>query len=147
MWHLRRAGLGDIASIQAIRHRVMEYPADRDRPDTLYARYLSRTGRGWMGCDARGDKGFVIVSLSDCAIWALYVDPEAQGGGLGRILLQQGCRYLFWRGARNVQLITDLHTPALGFYRHLGWQVRDQYDEGQVSLILPRPSISRRALP
>ncbi len=147
MWQLRRAGLADITSLQAIRHRVTEYPADRDRPDTLYARYLARTGKGWLGRDAEGDKGFVIVSLSDCSIWALYVDPASQGMGLGRILLQQGCRYLFWQGAREVHLQTDANTAAMGFYRHLGWRVSQQHESGQVSLTLPRPVLLRRALP
>ncbi|MBY5920726.1 GNAT family N-acetyltransferase [Ferrimonas balearica] len=147
MWQLRRAGLTDIASLQAIRHRVTEYPADRDRPDTLYARYLSRTGRGWLGGDRQGDKGFVIVSLSDAAIWALYVDPVSQGQGLGRILLQQGCRYLFWRGAREVHLQTDANTAAMGFYQHLGWRIEQQHETGQVSLMLPRPVSLRRVLP
>ncbi|MBW3163717.1 GNAT family N-acetyltransferase [Ferrimonas balearica] len=147
MWQLRRAGLADIASLQAIRHRISEYPAERDRPDTLYARYLSRQGRGWLGNDGQGDRGFVVVNLNDCSIWALYVDPDCQGKGLGRVLLQQGCRYLFWRGARRISLRTLAHTSALGFYQHLGWHVEQQHEAGQLELVLPRPTVTRRALP
>ncbi|MBY5991252.1 GNAT family N-acetyltransferase [Ferrimonas balearica] len=148
MHRFRRARLSDIATLQSIRHSVPEAedPGPRDLPDTLYAQYLERRGRGWLAMAGHQEAGFVIVSLVDQAVWALYVNPAWQGQGLGRRLLQIGCHHLFSQGARQIRLTTASGVPALGFYQHLGWRPRQAPEGELVELVLDRPTLLRRRL-
>ncbi len=57
----------------------------------------------------------------------LFVDPEAHGRGLGRLLLQWAEEQI--RGAGHVE--AELHTivgntPALGLYQANGWQLTEE---------------------
>lgn len=53
----------------------------------------------------------------------MVVDAAFRGQGLGRLLLEQAGAWAVSQGARRMQLLADAdNAPALGFYRHLGWQ-------------------------
>lgn len=55
-------------------------------------------------------------------VYVLSVDPEAAGGGLGRVLLAAGLSYLRQRGLRRVMLYTDAtNTAAMRLYTKLGF--------------------------
>lgn len=49
------------------------------------------------------------------------VAPDAQGSGLGRVLVEAFVADARARGADEIRLITHAHTQAPGFYRRLGW--------------------------
>jgi ribosomal protein S18 acetylase RimI-like enzyme len=69
--------------------------------------------------DASGLLGFISSFKADGFIHHLYVDPCAQGRGIGRTLLQAGLAGLP-RPARLKCMLRN--QAALDFYRHLGWR-------------------------
>jgi len=55
-------------------------------------------------------------------IWAIYVDPGAQGRDVGRALMDAAVRALVTRGfAEAILWVFEANAPARGFYEHLGW--------------------------
>lgn len=55
-------------------------------------------------------------------VWAIYVDPEAQGQGVGRALMDAAVRDLTARGFGEVVLwVFEANAPARAFYERLGW--------------------------
>ncbi len=58
---------------------------------------------------------------TDGRITALHVDPEAQGAGLGRALLQHAERALFAQGVPRILVQASL--PAQPFYAAQGYRV------------------------
>jgi GNAT superfamily N-acetyltransferase len=55
-------------------------------------------------------------------VWAVYVDPGAQGQGVGRALMDAAVRALATRGfAEAILWVFEANAPARRFYEHLGW--------------------------
>lgn len=52
----------------------------------------------------------------------IYVRDGDRGKGLGRLLLDEACRWGRGRGATRVVLEVSAGNPALGFYQTLGFQ-------------------------
>lgn len=69
------------------------------------------------GGPARGDDE---AGLGE--IWAIDVDPVAQGRGVGRALMGSAMDELATRGfAEAILWVFEANTPARGFYERLGW--------------------------
>lgn len=59
-------------------------------------------------------------------VYVLGVDPDAQGGGLGKALTVAGLRYLVSRGLRQVILYVEGdNTAAVAVYRKLGFEIHE----------------------
>jgi ribosomal protein S18 acetylase RimI-like enzyme len=55
-------------------------------------------------------------------VWAIDVDPAAQGRGAGRALMDAAERALVSRGVREAVLwVFEANAAARGFYERLGW--------------------------
>jgi ribosomal protein S18 acetylase RimI-like enzyme len=55
-------------------------------------------------------------------VWAIYVDPEAQGRGAGRALMDAAVRGLATRGFGDAVLwVFEANASARVFYERLGW--------------------------
>lgn len=55
-------------------------------------------------------------------VWAIYVDPPAQGRGAGQALMDAAERVLAARGFHEAVLwVFEANDSARGFYEHLGW--------------------------
>ncbi|WP_067822631.1 GNAT family N-acetyltransferase [Actinomadura kijaniata] len=72
----------------------------------------------------------------------LFVDPGAQGRGVGRGLLEEAVR-----GRRSAWLLTYAGSPAARLYRRLGWRDRglmpaDMYEGHRLSLFTLGPRTS-----
>jgi ribosomal protein S18 acetylase RimI-like enzyme len=136
---IRPAQLGDIPSLIAVHERCWRISyagiADADakftRPpgewERLWREVLDRT---WIA-DADGAvAGFVVYGPSRDAdapagtgeIQVLYVDPDRQGGGHGRVLVDHAASALSAAGFVRVTLWTFEHNRASrGFYERLGF--------------------------
>ena len=78
--------------------------------------------------------GFSMVILQERTIYALFVRPEYEGLGVGRMLLTTAERWLTehgmgeaWLGTGNNRAIRAHH-----FYRQAGWQEDGKSPEGEV---------------
>jgi GNAT superfamily N-acetyltransferase len=65
-------------------------------------------------------------------IWALFVRPGHEGGGIGRALFAAACDALFGAGSRTLRLSTDPDTRAERFYRAAGWREAGRAPEGEL---------------
>lgn len=120
---IREALVADIPAIMEIRFSVREnvlndrtLVSDEDCVD-----YLTRRGKGWV-CEVENEiVGFAIADLEDENIWALFIHPDFEKRGIGRLLHQQMLDWYFDQNKEYVWLGTTPGTRAEGFYRKAGW--------------------------
>lgn len=114
----------DVPEMHRLRMRVHENilrDASQVQPDH-YLRMLNEHGRGWV-CELE-DRivGFAVADLSRTNIWALFVDPNYEGRGIGRRLHETALDWLFDTGVPTVWLSTEPNTRAERFYTQAKWQ-------------------------
>jgi GNAT superfamily N-acetyltransferase len=119
---LRQAVATDIADIQRVRRLVREnrlVSTVISDEDVLEA--IERTGRGWV-VEADGEiVAFAIGNATNGNIWALFVDPDHERRGFGRMLHDTMTEWLRSRGVGRLWLTTEPGTRAQKFYESAGW--------------------------
>lgn len=73
--------------------------------------------------------GFAMADAADGCVFALFVRPEWEGHGLGRLLMARAESFLFERH-EVIWLQTDATSRAAGFYQHRGWKRGEVMDTG-----------------
>lgn len=112
--------------------------ADRAEPDEIMVASL---GEDSAAC---GVVRYGLTGRDQGAIWSLYVDPSAQGAGLGSRLLRSAEDALAKRGAASAILfVFARNAPSIDFYRRHGWKAADQagetrYDFGEPVLTMTK---------
>src|SRR5215469_9909165 len=91
--NIRRATYADVPRIMEIRGAVRENRLFD--PNSVTAAdvkaFIDRAGM-WIWADDAGPvQGFSAGDPHDGSIWALFVDPEHEGRGIGRALLALAC--------------------------------------------------------
>jgi GNAT superfamily N-acetyltransferase len=130
----REALVSDIKEIQSVRHSVKENvlstPAlvtDKDCEE-----YITVRGKGWV-CETGGTVvGFAIADLEDHNIWALFVQPEFSGQGIGKKLHTLMMDWYFAQTKEMVWLSTAPGTKAETFYKLLGWKEAGRQANGEI---------------
>ena len=120
----REAQVKDIPQIQVVRNSVRENTlsnpslvTDKDCED-----YITRRGKGWV-CEINDHiVGFAIVDLQENNIWALFLHPDHEGKGIGRLLHDTMLGWYFEQTDKPVWLGTAPGTRAEAFYRKAGWK-------------------------
>lgn len=139
---IRIARPEDTPAINALRLRVRENvlsdPSWLTEQGTVDA--ITDQGRGWVFLDGETLLGFSIALRDAPEIWALFVDPEAEGRGIGKALLARAVDWLWQIGAPSIRLSTDPETRADRFYRQQGWRATGTNDKGEVTFVLDRPT-------
>ena len=87
-----------------------------------YEAMLEQGGRGWVAELGGRIVGFAIADLERSNVWALFVDPEAAGSGIGRRLHDTMMDWMFSAGAGYVWLSTEPGTRAERLYRAAQWR-------------------------
>ena len=119
---LRRARRADLDRLFEIRNAV-----DENTQDDPYEVFIDIGGRlvdqglVWVWEEAGRILGFVAAEPETNFVEVLYVDPAAQGRGIGRALLDRCCDHLHAAGHDSATLYTREGSRAEGFYRALGW--------------------------
>jgi GNAT superfamily N-acetyltransferase len=119
---LRKATRGDMPRIFEIRRSVRE-----NRLDDTFEEYVDLAGPFVDGghCWVWDENGEVLgeAGYDPCTghIEVLYVDPAAEGRGVGRALLDQCCTDLHELGHEVAALSTTARTRAEHMYRASGW--------------------------
>lgn len=142
-WAVREATVEDIQAIQIVRHAVRENRlSDPGRvTDKDVGEYIHERGKGWV-CEHDGHiVGFAIGDLQDANIWALFIRPEMEGRGIGKILHDIMIAWMFDQGMSCIWLSTDPGTRAERFYRKAGWTETGITPSGEIRFELSRPFI------
>ena len=130
----REAAIRDIAQIQFVRNAVKENRLSDPAlvPDKDVAAYITKRGKGWV-CEV--DKrivGFSIVDLVDNNVWALFVHPDFEAMGIGKMLHQLMMDWYFIQTNKKVWLGTEPKSRAETFYRIQGWKEVGVHGKGEI---------------
>lgn len=142
-FHLRRALPADIPALFKVRtsvrenHLSMEALAQLNITFETLPSLLAGAGRGWVIECNRKIVAFAMANATEKTIFALFVLPDYEGRGLGRLLMKQAEQWLWSQGCQAIWLLTDRNPQvrANGFYRQLGWQDDGVQANGQVRFI------------
>ena len=120
---IREARIDDIGQIQIIRNSVTENTLSHPNlvTDQDCKEFISQRGKGWVCEIDKQIVGFAIVDLMGNNIWALFLDPEFEGKGIGQLLHKSMLDWYFTQTKDKVWLGTDFNTRAEKFYRRAGW--------------------------
>ena len=122
--NIRVASDDDIARMHRLRVNVRENrladPAAIEPDD--YRAMLNERGRGWVAELDDELAGFAIADRVGANIWALFVDPQREGRGVGRALHDVMLNWLFSTGVADAWLGTERGTRAERFYVAAGWR-------------------------
>lgn len=126
---IRVAADADVDAMQRIRLAVRENRlADPAMVQPHHvAEKIGREGRGWVAEAGGRIVGFAIGDQTRRNVWALFVDPDFEGRGIGRRLHDAMMDWFFAAGQERVWLSTDPGTRAEAFYRAAGWQRAGEY--------------------
>lgn len=121
---LRPATLADIDPMHVIRIAVRENRLSDPSLITAkdYAAYLENRGAGWVVEIEHQIVGFAIVDFQENNVWALFVHPDFEKRGVGRMLHDQMISAYFARTNQTLWLGTEPHSRAESFYRKAGWK-------------------------
>lgn len=121
---IRQALIGDIPAMHRVRLAVRENRLTSTRiGEADYVPAITVTGRGWVAERDGVVAGFAIGNLETGNIWALFVDPEAEGQGHGGRLHDAMVGFMLDSGLARLHLGTGQGTRAEGFYTARGWRV------------------------
>lgn len=105
--------------------------------------YITRRGRGWV-CEAEQHiVGFAIVSVPDNNVWALFIHPDSEGKGIGRILHDVMINWYFEQTDKPIWLSTTPGTRAEKFYRIAGWRENGIYGKGEIKFEMTKEEWDR----
>lgn len=143
MLEVREAVVGDARQIAEVHVRAWQVGYEGQLPGAFLdsLRPEERMARYRFGADAPEQetivaledavvRGFAVVGTSGDAdvagfgeLYAIYVDPERWGGGVGRRLIAEARRRLVAAGHRSAVLwVLDGNARAERFYLADGWQ-------------------------
>lgn len=131
---IREATTKDIPQLQRVRNMVKENILSDPAlvTDEDCREFLTQRGKGWVYEIDNRIVGFAIADLKAENIWALFLDPEYEGRGIGRQLHDQMLNWYFSCGKKYVWLGTDPGTRAAHFYRKAGWTETGKLDNGEI---------------
>ena len=81
--------------------------------------------------------GFAIVDVTDHNIWALFIQPEFEGQGIGRKLQVLMLDWYFLQTNETVWLGTAPNSRAENFYRKSGWTEVGRRPNGEIRFEMP----------
>ena len=120
---VRRATRGDLPEIVRIRLAVRENrlsdPARVTEQDLID--HLERVGCGFVASLGGSVAGFAFARRVDGNVWALFVDPDHEGRGVGALLHEAMLEAFHAWGIARAWLTTTPGTRAERFYRARGW--------------------------
>lgn len=119
---IRPAASSDVPAMHAVRSKVRENRLS-DRAGITEASYLPYIAAGsvWVAETDAGVAGFAALSVTDASVWALFVDPDAEGVGIGRALHNHMLEWAREQGIRLLSLSTEEGSRAAHFYDRAGW--------------------------
>jgi len=148
---IRVATADEVPILNAIRtsvrenHMSLEQMAAYGITPEVIARVITTTGRGFIASVDGVDAAIAIAEAEAGCIYAMFVLPDYEGMGLGRLLMTEAERFLFEAGCENVWLEAGATKGlrAHGFYAHLGWRRDGLMPDGQLRFVKSREELMR----
>jgi GNAT superfamily N-acetyltransferase len=130
----REAQVADIAQMSEVRLSVKEnvLPDPTLIPASEYEDYITSRGKGWVCEAANRIVGFAVADLQQHNIWALFVQPEWEGRGIGKTLHHLMLQWYFLQTQQTVWLGTAPRSRAESFYRKSGWNQTGVRPNGEI---------------
>ena len=121
---IRFATVEDIPQLQNIRSAVKENILNNPLLVSYndYVSLITEGGRGWVHQHENSITGFAIVDIQKNNIWALFVHPDYEKQGIGRLLHDEMLSWYFKNLQQPLWLTTAAGTRAEQFYRLSGWE-------------------------
>lgn len=126
-------------------HMTLEQMADYGITPEVIAALLRTTGRAFIANVDGIDAGISIADSAEGNIFAMFVLPDYEGLGLGRLLLAHAEAFLHASGVASAWLEAGA-APGIrahGFYAHLGWQADGLMPDGQLRFVKPRAALTQ----
>jgi len=138
---IRIATRDDVSGMHRVRLAVRENRLTSSAiTENDYPPEIEQTGRGWVAVQDGQVRGFAVGNRESGNIWALFVDPEDEGRGLGRQLHEFMIAWLFSEGLQVLWLSTDPGTRAQRFYERAGWKFVRMLQDGEAMYELRNPN-------
>ncbi|NIG77805.1 GNAT family N-acetyltransferase [Klebsiella sp. Ap-873] len=145
---LRDATLADIETIFTIRTSVKENHLSREEmvemgvtPQTI-AGIIAESPCIWLA-DVDGEPaGFAMAIAEEACLFAMFVQPQFEGQGAGKLLLEKAEAFLFAQQP-IIWLETAAGSRAAAFYRRHGWQPAGEQDGEDIRLEKSRPAAAK----
>ncbi len=127
------AAVDDVDAMHHLRNKVRENRLS-DTTTISEASYLAyiAAGSAWVAESEAGISGFAAVDATARKVWALFVDPEAEGSGVGRALHNKMLEWARNNGIDRLSLSTEVGSRAVHFYTRAGWTPVGTTAEGEV---------------
>lgn len=138
---VRIAVASDIAGMHRVRLAVRENRLTSSITEAHYADAIENTGRGWVAEQSGEILGFAVGNRMTGNIWALFVDPDHAGHGLGSRLHASMVGWLFEQGLPRLWLTTEPGTRAQRFYEAFGWTLVATLADGEAHYELRAPTV------
>jgi len=117
----------------AVRENVLDDPGKV--PAGAYLGFIDRSAI-WVWDEGGRILGFSAADPGDGTVWALFVEPDAEGRGIGRALLPRALDELRAGGWERARLTTGPGSRAEAFYRRGGWTAAGTAPNGDLVLQL-----------
>jgi N-acetyltransferase len=130
----RVATPADIPAMHAVRMSVRENVLSDPRKvqPTDYHAFIHADGGTWV-CERQGQiVAFAAANADTGNIWALFVHPDHERRGFGRVLHDAMLTWLRVRGQTTAWLTTEANSRAEHFYRAAGWSVVRVEPNGEI---------------
>lgn len=130
---IRPATAADIRDMHRLRIRVRENRLSATTAIRLssYRPYIA-AGTAWVAETQAGIVGFAAVDAPARTVWALFVDPDAEGLGIGRALHLRILEWARERAIGRLSLSTEQGSRAVAFYSRAGWRQTRVTADGEV---------------
>ena len=115
----------------AVRENQLSDPGRITEDD--YLRFVAAQS-AWVAETGDIVVGFAAVDAPATTVWALFVDPTAEGHGIGKTLHDHMIQWSRDQRLPALSLTTGADTRADRFYRKLGWEEVGRGDDGEVCL-------------
>jgi GNAT superfamily N-acetyltransferase len=130
---LRQAVAADIPGIWQVRYSVEENTLTPGRiSDEDVREAIEDTGRGWVIEEDGRIKAFAVGNARTGNVWALFVNPDAQGRGHGTRLHVELLAWFRTHSIDRLWLSTGTEARARKFYDKMGWVCVGQYGTDEV---------------
>jgi GNAT superfamily N-acetyltransferase len=130
---IRKAVAADIPHVMSLRAAVRENRPSGPNPVTgADVADFMLSDEVWVWVEDSRILGFSAGDAQCGWIWALFVDPNHEGRGIGRALLQSAIGSLLRAGFDRATLTTDPGTRAARFYLTAGWIDAGTTDAGEI---------------